>query len=625
YELSQSDEQELLSGSKDIEIRPAVPYSLPRGANDADRLAEATGAVSASLDLDVALEKVAEQTAHLLQLESAAVFLFNEDADNLIFRYWSKDDQAWAKNFYKLGDFLDQAKAISLVRERGEPVFIDNVHESDLLPAELVSQLKVQAIALLPLVTARGVIGFISAPRRHPYRWELSDVRLALALVTPSATAIEYARLFNILQQHNSRTEVLNTMSQLFNTLPDPNQRLELILNRIMEIMGLDAGLILLIDQDTGGLKVVAHSGLSTNATLDLTEPPLQQFHKLACMVTALGEPLRLDGKNPTIQDLYAPLCAAGFCDMMAVPLMVSNTIFGVWLVGSRTMRTEEDLTLFSTIGQQLGLTLKNAYLLRSTSEMEALREADRLKSGFIATVSHDLRSPLTAIRASVESLLDRKVIQSTNEQEHLLHNIADQAGRLGRLVDQLLDLSRIEAGALPLDRDWTELPVLIADTVTKFEALNNGFKVECDLSARLPLHYVDPDRLVQVMWNLLENASKYASPSDPIRLDTFWTGAEVLIRIADRGPGIPTGEREKVFQHFYRLDRDRRSHTQGSGLGLAICRGIVQAHGGRIWVEDRPGGGSVFCIALPLPPPDPIVLEGLEENDLYPLSVKEK
>src|SRR6266852_3766514 len=117
---------------------------------------------------------------------------------------------------------------------------------------------------------------------------------------------------------------------------------------------------------------------------------------------------------------------------------------------------------------------------------MEALREADRLKSGFIAAVSHDLRSPLTAIRASVESLLDRGGIQLALEQEHLLYNIADQAGRLGRLVDQLLDLSRIQAGAFSLDRDWTELPVLIADTLAKFEELNNGFQVELDLSTHL-------------------------------------------------------------------------------------------------------------------------------------------
>ncbi len=268
---------------------------------------------------------------------------------------------------------------------------------------------------------------------------------------------------------------------------------------------------------------------------------------------------------------------------------------------------------------------MSNAQLLRSASEMEALREADRLKSGFIAAVSHDLRSPLTAIRASVDSLLDQGGIQSARAQEHLLLNIARQTGRLGRLVDQLLDLSRIEAGVLALDRDWTELPALIADTLAKFEGLNSGCRVECDLAEDLPLHYVDPDRLVQVLWNLLENASKYALPCLSIRVEASWTGSEVLIGVADRGPGIPPEEHEKIFHHFYRLDRDIRTHTQGSGLGLAICQGIVHAHGGRIWVEDRPGGGSIFRIALPLPTADRLVLEALDDHELCGVSLKEQ
>jgi two-component system sensor histidine kinase KdpD len=201
--------------------------------------------------------------------------------------------------------------------------------------------------------------------------------------------------------------------------------------------------------------------------------------------------------------------------------------------------------------------------------------------------------------------------------QEHLFHNIAGQASRLGRLVDQLLDISRIEAGVLALDRDWTELPALIADTLAKFEGLHSGCQVVCDLAEDLPIHYVDPDRLIQVLWNLLENASKYAKPCSSILVEARWTGNEVLIGVADRGPGIPVEEREKIFKHFYRLNRNDRTHTQGSGLGLAICQGIVEAHGGRIWVEDRPGGGSIFYFSLPLATTEPLDLEILEEREL--------
>src|SRR6266568_2761790 len=593
-----------------------------RRTRDAELLAAAAGAVSASLDLQVTLEKVAEQAGHLLQLENAAVFLFDETEEAMSPHIWSRDHSSRLESLRELEVMLGRTDAVSLVRERGEPVIIDDVFSCTTLSVALSKLMGIRSLALLPLVTARGVIGFIAAPRSTPYHWVTNDVRLGLALAAQSATAIENARLFSILQQHNRRIEVLNAMAQLLSTLPDPNQHLELVLKRIAEIMDLDAGIVLLLDQNTGNLTLVAHCGLPEVVSLDLYDLPLRPLYEIACLVATTRESLLTCCEENSGRIIYEPLQAIGFSDLMAVPLLAGKTILGVLLVGSHSPRglTDEDLALFTTIGQQLGLTLKNAQLLRSATEMEALREADRLKSGFIAAVSHDLRSPLTAIRASVESLLDRRERQLAWEHDHLLHNIAGQTSRLGRLVDQLLDLSRIEAGVLSLDLDWTELPVLIADTLAKFEELNNGCQVERDLSPDLPLHYVDPDRLIQVLWNLLENANKYASPRSSIKVETRWTGIEVLIGVADRGPGIPAGEREKIFQHFYRLDRDYRAHTQGSGLGLAICRGIVQAHGGRIWVEDRADGGSIFRIALPLPP-DSIALEGLDEPELYTAS----
>jgi two-component system sensor histidine kinase KdpD len=593
-----------------------------RRTRDAELLAAAAGAISASLDLQATLVKVAEQAGHLLQLENAAVFLFDETGETMSPHIWSRDNSSRLEPLVDLEAMLGRTDAISLVRERGEPVIIDDVLSSTTLSIALSELVGIRSLALLPLVSARGVIGFIAAPRPRPYHWVTTDVRLGLALAAQSATAIENARLFSILQQHNRRIEVLNAMAQLLSTLPDPNQHLELVLKRIAEVMDLDAGIVLLLDQNTGSLTLVAHCGLPEVVSLDLYNLSLRPLYEIACMVVTTSESLLTCCEENSGRTIHALLQDIGFSELMAVPLLASKTILGVLLVGNYSPRglTDEDLALFTTIGQQLGLTLKNAQLLRSASEMDALREADRLKSGFIAAVSHDLRSPLTAIRASVESLLDRREIQSAWELDHLLHNIAGQTSRLGRLVDQLLDLSRIEAGVLSLDLDWTELPVLIADTLAKFEELNNGCRVERDLSADLPLHYVDPDRLIQVLWNLLENAHKYASPRSSIKVEARWTGTEVLIGVADRGPGIPAGEHEKIFQHFYRLDRDHRAHRQGSGLGLAICRGIVQAHGGRIWVEDRPGGGSIFRIALPLPP-DSIVLEGLDEPELYTAS----
>src|SRR5262249_41994071 len=234
----------------------------------------------------------------------------------------------------------------------------------------------IRSLALLPLVTARGVIGFIAAPRSMPYNWVTNDVRLGLALAAQSATAIENARLFSILQQHNRRIEVLNAMAQLLSGLPDPNQHLELILKRIAEIMDLDAGIVLLLDQNTDSLTPVAHCGLPGVVSLDLYELPLRPLYEIACLVATTRESLLTCREENNGRIMYEPLQAVGFSDLMAVPLQAGQTILGVLLVGSHSPRglTDEDLALFTTIGQQLGLTLKNAQLLRSTSEMNALR-----------------------------------------------------------------------------------------------------------------------------------------------------------------------------------------------------------------------------------------------------------
>src|SRR2546421_2956655 len=398
-----------------------------RRTRDAELLAAAAGAVSASLDLQVTLEKVAEQAGHLLQLENAAVFLFDETGEPISPYIWSRDNSSPLESLRDLEVMLGKTDAVSLVRERGEPVIIDDVFSCTTLSVALSELMEIRSLALLPLVTARGVIGFIAAPRSIPYHWVINDVRLGLALAAQSATAIENARLYSILQQHNRRIEVLNAMAQLLSTLPDPNQHLELVLKRIAEIMDLDAGIVLLIDQNTGSLTLVAHCGLPEVVSLDLYNLPLRPLYEIACMVVTTSESLLTCCEENRGRTIHALLQAIGFSELMAVPLLASKTILGVLLVGNYSPRglTDEDLALFTTIGQQLGLTLKNAQLLRSASEMDALREADRLKRGFIAAVSRDLRSPLTAIRASAERLLDRREIQSAWELDHLLHNIA--------------------------------------------------------------------------------------------------------------------------------------------------------------------------------------------------------
>ena len=578
--------------------------------HDAERLTAAYSIVSASLDLQLTLEKVVTQTAYLLKIESVGVHIFNEK-DELSSIYFAQPSSLKEEVPDIFVTQLKQTDVITFIRERGEPLLIDDILTSDLFQASFSKQTGTRALALLPLVSPRGVNGFISVSKPVVHSWHIEEIRLGTAFATQSAIAIENARLFEVLQQHNRHVEVLNAIAQTINMLPNPGQHFDLLLQRISEIMHVRGGIILLLDPCENQLTLASQYGVSDNLAYTPDSVLWDTLHTLAHHVITTGEPLLIDGDKEEYRGLTYPTC---FYNLLAVPLTASG-VLGVLLVGHDAHRNfvDDDLKLFTTIGQQLGLTIKNAQLLRSANEMEILREADRLKSGFLAAVSHDLRSPLTAIHASVESLLDAEGVQSVVGKNRLLQNIAGQTHRLGQLVDQLLDLSRIEAGVLPLDRDWTNIPALIDDVVQDFERLHNDCSIQRSFDTTLPLYYIDPDRLIQVLWNLLENAFKYTAHIAPIHVHACLLEQEIRISVRDHGPGIPKGEHEKIFQRFYRLDKDQKAHTQGSGLGLAICRGIVEAHSGRIWVEDSNEGGCIFFIALPLSMADPIEYDSLD------------
>ena len=579
--------------------------------HDAERLTAAYSIVSASLDLQLTLEKVVTQTAYLLKSESVGVHIFNEK-DEIHSVYFAQPIPLKEDVTDSFIAHLKQTDIITLIRERGEPVLIDDILTSTIFQASRIQRIGIYALALLPLVSPRGVNGFISVTKAVKHSWNIKEIRLGIAFAAQSAIAIENARLFEVLQQHNRHMEVLNTIAQTINTVPNPGQHFDLVLQSITEIMHVRGGMILLLDPCEKQLTLASQYGIAHNSPFAPDTVPWSTLHVVAHQVITTEEPLLINGDKEETRNSTYPTC---FYNLLAVPLTAGGAVLGALLVGHDAYQhfVDDDLKLFTTIGQQLGLTIKNAQLLRSANEMEILREADRLKSGFLAAVSHDLRSPLTAIHASVESLLDDVGIQSVAGKNRLLQNIAGQTRRLGQLVDQLLDLSRIEAGVLPLDRDWTNISVLIDDVVKDFERLHNGSFIHYSCDTVLPLYYIDPDRIMQVLWNLLENAFKYTARTAPIHVHTCLLEQEIRISVRDHGPGIPNGEHEKIFQRFYRLDKDQQAHTPGSGLGLAICRGIVEAHSGRIWVEDHEDGGCIFFIALPLSMADPVEYDPIE------------
>jgi two-component system sensor histidine kinase KdpD len=235
--------------------------------------------------------------------------------------------------------------------------------------------------------------------------------------------------------------------------------------------------------------------------------------------------------------------------------------------------------------------------------------ETERLRGSLLASMSHDLRTPIAVVKGAASSLLDETAALPAGERRDLLETIRDEAERLHTIVRDLLDLSRIESGALVVGKEWCPLEDVVGSALARLDATLAGRDVRVKLPEPLLLVPVDPVLMEQVLTNLLENAAKYTPPGTPLDIEASVGEEGVTVEVSDRGPGIPVDELERVFAKFHRLPGDER--VPGSGLGLAICRAIVTAHGGRIWAENREGGGARFRFVLPLegagaPPAEP-------------------
>jgi len=223
------------------------------------------------------------------------------------------------------------------------------------------------------------------------------------------------------------------------------------------------------------------------------------------------------------------------------------------------------------------------------------------LKSVLLSSVSHDLRTPLAGIKASVSSLLQRDIQWTDTDRDGFLEDIDAEVDRLTRLVSNLLDLSRIEAGALRPEREWEDVGELIRRVVHRMEPGMRGHSITLDFPADLPAAEVDAVQIEQVLANLLDNAVKYAPPETEVYVEASVVHAPDGLRIGvtDAGKPIPPDQRSKIFDKFYRMKDTSRS-TKGTGMGLAIVKGLIEAHGGSVSVEGS-DAGNTFVLWLPL------------------------
>ena len=326
----------------------------------------------------------------------------------------------------------------------------------------------------------------------------------------------------------------------------------------------------------------------------DFASALIEPFQLLRCVVSAatqdgVAEERSIGGQGPS-----GPT--------QALTIAIGNVSFGtltaVRPVGGRDF-SDEDRELLEAAAKQAAFALERARLDAQVRGAQLDSETSRLRAALFSSVTHDLRTPLASIKAGVSSLLSDDASYDPERRRDLLTTVLEETDRMNRLVGNLMDLSKIRAGALVPAREAAAIDEIVEATVARMRPSLNGVVMRLNVRPDLPEMFVDPVQIDQVLTNLLENAAAHSPPGGEVQVAAAVFRDAIQVRVADQGDGIPESERERVFEAFYRGDAE--PERPGSGLGLAIAQAVVVAHGGRIWIEGAPGGGTVVVFELPV------------------------
>jgi two-component system, OmpR family, sensor histidine kinase KdpD len=286
--------------------------------------------------------------------------------------------------------------------------------------------------------------------------------------------------------------------------------------------------------------------------------------------------------------------------EALYMPLEASGGRVGVLAVRTGEASTPESSHTLELIATQTAMALERSRLAETARQSQMEAESERLRSSLLSSVSHDFRTPLATMVGASSALLAGPLEEK--ERRELAQSIYEESGRLSRYVNNLLDMTRLEAGTMTLHREWNSLEEVVGAALGRMREALAGRAVKVAIPESLPMVAVDARLLEQVLVNLIENAVKYTPEGSPIDIAAASSPDGLEVRVEDRGPGLPEGGEDRIFEKFYRGAR----RTEGAGLGLAICHAIIAVHGGAIRAQNREGGGARFLFTLPGGEPPP-------------------
>lgn len=636
--------------------------------------------ISGSLNLDEILNSAVSKLIDVMQVEAGWVYLLDEHDNELKLRAYHglPDEVAQGLAAARLGEGLNE-----LVARSRESILIEDIAADSRFTRVTSMTEAFRSLAAVPLEAKDLMLGVMGVTSSDQRQFSPREVQLLTSIGYQIAVAIENARLYekarqsaeelergnevlqevNVLleesqaeleeqitalkkaeaeiQQRNSELSALNAIAQTLNQSLDVEKVSGDALDTMLQAIQLTYGEFFLFNETTNEVGLLVHRGTSPAFAFEIQNFGLGEG--VPGIVAQTRHPLVIEDLRQDVRFIRGLREEGGVKSrpytVIGVPLLAQERLVGAMDFFSTEEHrfTPQDLSLLATISHQIGVAVENARLFEEITEAatrleranEELQELNRLKSDFIASVSHELRTPLASIMGYVDLMCDRETGSLNEEQAKYIEIIERNTDRLSRLINDILDISRIEAGRIDLVMTPMNLGDIVQDVALTVQpqAQAKGLRLNVSVADDLPVTQGDPDRIKQVVVNLLSNAIKFtprsgrvdvhgygirvdeghvepltAGPAPPSRSLALGEGDWLLTQVIDTGMGIPKEALDRVFEKFYQVKDDISRRVGGSGLGLSIARGIVRAHGGEIWAESPgQGQGSIFTFAVPV------------------------
>ena len=452
-----------------------------------------------------------------------------------------------------------------------------------LLGIMIISSRTGKGPALLAALLSVASFDFFFVPPYHTFA--VSDVRYLITFIVMFIVAVVISRLtLRVREQANAarlrerRTAALYNLSKELVHEQEVKTLSSIAEKHISEVF--PSKVVILMPDEKGNLTVPITA--EETFALDQSELGVAQWTFDHRQQAGLGT-----DTVPGAKALYLPLVTS------------SRTVgvLGILPGSSPGMFDPEQMHMLESFANQTAIAIERALLAEEAQNALLKAETETLRNTLLSSVSHDLRTPLAAITGASSTLLQPDIALDKHSKKELIKTIYEEAEHLNEIIRNVLDMTRLESGAIVVKKEWQSIEEIVGVVLNRFSEKLKEHPISINLSVDLPLVPFDALLIEQVLMNLLDNAIKYTPKETPLDLSAMLKGDSLLVELADRGPGIPHGEEKRIFEKFVHGSTARG----GIGLGLTICQAIITAHGGDIWAENRPGGGAVFRFTLPI------------------------